>query len=156
MQELDLFNQQNKPVSKSQPVYNSVIPENCPSCGQKLTLSSTGIDLFCLNSINCPDQIRLKLSYFTSRGITNIVGLSDKIIEKLIIEFGVNDPLDLFNLDYQKISELEGMGLKSAQNIQTSIDKARSGIPDYRFLAGLSIDGIGPEISKLICQILPS
>jgi DNA ligase (NAD+) len=128
----------------------SLIPTTCPSCNSELVLSATGIDLFCQNTASCPAQINLKLSYFTSRGIANISGLSDKILEKLIAKFNISDPLDLFDLDYDKISQMDGLGIKSAKNIELAVEKVRTTLPDYRFLAGLSIDGIGPEIAKLI------
>jgi DNA ligase (NAD+) len=129
---------------------SSILPTNCPSCNQLLSISKTGIDLHCKNTLNCPAQIVLRLSYFTSRPIANISGLSEKNIARFVEELGICDIQDLYNLDYEKIAIMDGFGLKSAQNIEESIENSRSQIADYKFLAGLSIDGIGPEIARLI------
>jgi len=128
-----------------------IFPEVCPSCSVKLSRTSTEVDLICLNYNNCPAQISGRLSYFTQRNLGDIVGLSEKIIERLIKEFGVSDVFDLFNLPFDKIENLEGFGEKSVQNLQKSVERARN-IKDYKFLAGLGIDGVGPEVAKLICE----
>jgi len=125
------------------------LPHNCPSCSKLLVESSTHVDLICPHSDTCPDQILFKLSYFTQRSIADITGLSDKIIQKFINEFHVHDIPDLFNLPYENIAQLEGFGVKSVTNLQQSVEKART-IEDYRLLAGLGIEGVGIEVSKLI------
>ncbi len=130
-----------------------IIPTNCPSCNSKLIESSTGIDLICTNSMNCPAQIIGRLSYYCGRNIGNITGVSEKQITKFNELYNTKDICDLYNLDYSSISGLEGFGAKSAMNIENSINKSKS-IPDYKFLAGLGLEGIGPEVAKLICSIL--
>lgn len=130
-----------------------VSPVNCPSCGTKLVLSSTGVDLLCPNSRDCPAQILGRLSYFTQRDIGNIAGLSQKHLEKFVETLGVRDIPDLFRLPYDTIAGMDGFGVKSASNIQNAIQQAQE-IPDYKFLAGLSIEGIGLEAAKLICHSL--
>lgn len=124
-------------------------PTQCPVCHTNLALSTTGVDLVCPNDLHCEAQILGRLSYFTQRNIGNIVGLSEKQIEKFVEAFGVQDIPDLFKLPYEKIAVMEGFGNKSAQNIQTSVQKAQN-IQDYKFLAGLCIEGIGLEVAKLI------
>jgi DNA ligase (NAD+) len=128
-------------------------PSNCPSCGAEVTYSNTGVDLICPNSQNCPAQIINRLVYFTQRNIGNITGLSEKLLEKFIEKFGVRDIPDLYNLPYEEIQELEGFGQKSVENLVKSVENAKT-IPDYKFLAGLGLDGIGPEVAKLICEKL--
>jgi DNA ligase (NAD+) len=128
-------------------------PITCPSCGIKLKLTKTRVDLYCPNSTNCKDQIVGRLSYFCQRNLGNIVGLSEKNILKFIEEFGIKDIPDLYNLPWDKISELEGFGQKSIQNLQESIKESLS-LQDYKFLAGIGIDGIGIEVSKLIIEQL--
>jgi len=128
-------------------------PDHCPSCQTKLQLTETGIDLFCPNTDSCPAQVLGRLSYFTSRNLGNIPGLSDKILEKFIEKFQIKDIYNLYNLPLDEIQELEGFGQKSRENIQNSIENSKN-IKAYKFLAGLGIDGIGPEVAKLIVNIL--
>jgi DNA ligase (NAD+) len=137
-------------------VQNTVIPlpTHCPSCNSSLVLSQTGIDLYCPNIEHCPQQVTGRLTYFCQKNIANITGLSEKQINRLHQELGIKTIADLFDLDWQAIVNWEGFGAKSVQNLQQSIQKTRAGIMDYKFLAGLSIEGVGPEVAKLICQTL--
>ncbi len=129
------------------------VPIFCPSCETKLILTATEIDLICPNSQSCPAQILGKLSYFCSRNIANITGLSQKILVKLIKNFQVQNLADLYDLPFEKIKALEGFGELSATNLTKSIEKSRT-ISDYKFLAGLGIESIGPENAKLICELI--
>lgn len=107
----------------------------------------------CLNTQNCPAQILGRLSYFCSRNIANITGLSHKILEKLTQNFQIQTPADLYNLPFEKIKVLDGFGELSVANLDKSIEKSRT-IADYKFLAGLGIESIGLENAKLICEII--
>jgi DNA ligase (NAD+) len=130
-----------------------LLPSLCPSCKSELVQSDTGIDLYCINSDECHDQIVLRLSYFTQRNMANIVGLSEKIIERFMTEFDVHDIYDLYTLPFDKIKTLEGFGEKSAENLKKSLENAME-FEDWRFLAALGIDGVGPEVARLICAEL--
>jgi DNA ligase (NAD+) len=132
---------------------NFTIPTRCPQCNTELKLTETGIDLFCPNSDHCPAQVIGRMSYYCQRNLANITGMSDKTILRLNQEFDVADVADLYNLPFDKIATLEGFGQKSADNLKESVEKSRE-IKDYKFLAGLGIDGIGPEIAKLICELV--
>lgn len=132
-----------------------IVPEKCPSCGSLLKFSNTKIDLICPNSSNCKDQILYRLSYYASRNIANIDGLSEKNLTKFIEKFNIKDIPDLYNLPYDDILGMEGFGGKSVANLVQSINNA-SKIQDYKFLAGLGIDGVGPEIAKIILKKLYS
>jgi DNA ligase (NAD+) len=136
---------------KSSPIQ---APTNCPSCSATLVLSKTGVDLYCPNTQNCKAQIIGRLSYFCQRNLGNITGLSDKIIERLVNDLNIRDVPDLYNLPWDIIVQWEGFGEKSVSNLKESIEKSRQEIPDYKFLAGVGIEGIGPEIAKLICNLV--
>lgn len=128
-------------------------PTKCPTCETELTLTDTGIDLMCPNQTGCKTQIVKRLAYFCQRNLGNILGLSEKQIEKFVDEYGIHDVADLYDLPWDKIRLLEGFGEKSVQNLQESIKKSKQ-IADFKFLAGLGIDGIGPEVAKLVCEKL--
>jgi DNA ligase (NAD+) len=128
-------------------------PENCPVCSTRLVISSTGVDLECPNKLNCRAQVLGRLAYYAQRNIANIQGLSEKLIERFVDEYTIRDLPHLYDLPYEQIAQLEGFGQKSAQNLRASIDQSRH-LPDYKFLAGLAIEGVGLEVAKLICQKL--
>ena len=137
-------------VDNSKPI---PLPTHCPSCSTELVLSNTGIDLVCENRTHCPDQIVLRLSYFCSRNIANIVGLSDKTLLKFVNEYNIRTIADIYNLDFTKITDLEGFGAKSSENLTASISNAKT-LQDYKFITGLSIEGIGIENAKLIANLI--
>lgn len=125
--------------------------DKCPSCNTKLLLTDTGVDLVCPNTSGCRAQVVGRLSYYCQRNIANIEGLSEKNLDKFIDEFKLKDIPDLYNLPYEEIFEMEGFGRKSVDNLIKALEKSRK-IEDYKFLAGLSIEGVGPEVAKLICE----
>lgn len=131
------------------------IPSRCPSCSAELIFSDTSVDLICPNTEHCPAQVQGRLSYFCQRNLGNITGLSEKQIEKFSQLFSISDIPDLYDLPFDKIQELEGFGQKSVENLSQAIENSRN-IQDYKFLAGLGIDGVGVEVAKLICQKLES
>jgi DNA ligase (NAD+) len=125
------------------------IPTLCPDCQTVLQKTSTGIDLLCPNSSGCKAQIVGRLSYFAQRNMANIPGLSEKTILKFVELYAIKDVADLYDLPFDEIIKLEGFGQKSVEKLVESINNSRQ-IQDYKFLAGLGIDGIGPQIAKLI------
>ena len=127
-------------------------PTHCPSCKTLLVLSKTKTDLICPN-FECREQILKRLSYFCARNIANINGLSIEKLRLLSIKFGIFSIADLYNLDYDLVSNLDNFGKISTANLQISIEKSRQ-IKAEKFLAGLGIDGIGVENAKLICQLI--
>jgi DNA ligase (NAD+) len=128
-----------------------ICPEICPSCGTQLEITSTGVDLFCPNTDGCREQILGRLSYYTQRNNANITGLSDKILERFVDEFGVHDVYDLYDLPWEKIQVMDGFGEKSVSKLREAVEKSRE-IEAYKFLSSLGIEGIGPEVAKLIVE----
>ena len=128
-------------------------PTHCPDCNAELQLSKTGIDLICPNAQGCHAQIVGRLSYYCQRNLGNIAGMSDKTLDKFILELAIKDVADLYDLRWDKIQNMEGFGTKSVEKLKESIKKSRT-IADYKFLAGLGIEGVGPEVAKLICEII--
>jgi DNA ligase (NAD+) len=116
-------------------------------------LTETGVDLLCTNTDECPEQIIGRLTYFTQRSVANITGLSDKLIRRFIDQYGVHDIPDLYTLPFDDIKELEGFGEKSVENLREAVAKSTQ-LEDYKFLAGLGIDGVGGEVARLICSII--
>ncbi len=126
-------------------------PASCPSCNTKLITSATDVDLVCPNTEGCHEQIKLRLSYYAQRNMANISGLSEKLIERFIREYGVHDIYDLYDLPWEKIKQLDRFGEKSATNLEAAIDKSRQQ-PDHKFFAALGIEGVGEEVAKLILK----
>ena len=56
----------------------------------------------------------------------NIEGMGPAIIEAFVDNGFIKKISDLYTLDFDKISELDGMGKKSASNLQKSIENSKN------------------------------
>ncbi len=95
--------------------------------------------------------LQRKLSYFVSKKAFDISGFGGKIMEKFIEENLISEPADIFTLKFGDISELEGFGEKSANNLLKEIDEKRK-ISLERFIVALGIDEVGEETAILLAQ----
>jgi len=94
---------------------------------------------------------RRRLYYFVSKQALNMDGIGPRVIDQLLDVGLVSEPADLFTLEVGDFLTLEGFKEKSAKNAIEAIHNARS-IPLYRFLIGLSIDGVGEETARLLAE----
>ena len=126
------------------------IPENCPSCGQKIEHLDGEVAYYCVNS-SCPAQLVRNVEHFVSRGAMDIEGLGIKIVEQLIDARIVKSVVDLFEITAEQLLELEGFAEKKAENLLQSIKQARNQTLD-RFIASLGIRGVGEVASNDLAQ----
>ena len=130
------------------------LPETCPVCGTKVIKIGGEVAIKCPN-MSCPSQVRERISYFASRPAMNILGLGTKIIEQLITSGLVNDVSDLYYLDIYKLSSLDRMGIKSAENIISSVDKSKTR-PLYALISALGIPNIGGKTATDLARAFKS
>ena len=137
-----------------------IFPNKCPSCGSKTikdyNFVTKKIDAVrrCSNEgFGCEKISIEKLKHFVSKDALNIEGLGKKVIEKFWDLKFIKFPDDIFNLNFQKISKLDGWGSQSAENLKNSIDKSKKLKLD-KFIYSLGIRHIGQENAKLISEFL--
>lgn len=108
--------------------------------------------MYCENT-DCPARKIKSLVHFVSKDAMNIVGLSEKILEKLVGIGLIKSPIDIFHLDKHKnvIINLEGFGENSYDNLWQSIQKSRK-IDLEHFLVAMNIAGLGRTASKAISK----
>ena len=94
---------------------------------------------------------RQRLYYFVGKTALNIDGVGPKIIDAFLDNGLISTHADLFTLTLGDIKDLPGFKDKSAENIIAAINAVRT-IPFYRFLVGLSIDGVGEETARLLAD----
>ncbi len=133
---------------------NVKIPETCPVCGKPTHIKEENETktLYCINE-ECPAKKIKQFTHFVSRDAMNIEGLSEATLEKFIDEHMLAEPADLFHLDRyrEQITQMEGFGEKSYQNLMASIEKARE-VSVAKFVYSLGILNIGLANAKLICR----
>ena len=133
------------------------LPLKCPECGGEAVRDideKTGrVDVVrrCINGLSCPTQAIEGLKHFVSRRAFDIDGLGAKQIELFYDKGWVKEPADIFKLDYDAISKLEGFGQTSANNLEAAIN-ARKEIGFARALYALGIRHVGQGNADLISK----
>ena len=132
------------------------IPETCPVCGgaTRIAMENETKTLYCTNP-RCQAKHVKSFSLFVSRDAMNIEGLSEATLDKFIANGYVKDLTDLFHLDRyaEEIKNMDGFGEKSYENLQNSVDNARTTtLP--RLVYSLGIPNIGIANAKVICRAL--
>jgi len=127
-------------------------PLACPACGGSLEWTETGVDLVC-TGLNCPAQLLGKVSNWISK--VGIDGIGDSTLETLHERGWVENIHDLYLLDPLLISQIEGFGDKSAENIVNNVQMHKN-IPISKFLPALGLQGLGNGVSKLILDKYPT
>lgn len=133
---------------------NMEIPKICPACGgnTEIQVLNEAKVLYCVNP-NCPAKKNKRFALFVSRNALNIDGLSEATLEKLIAKGFLHTLSDIFNLEIHRleISEMEGFGEKSAENLLKAVEQAKH-TTMAKMLYGLGIANIGVANAKLIAN----
>ena len=130
------------------------MPSHCPECNSTLVQPQTEAVTRCLNS-SCPAILRGSLVHWASRNALDIRGLGEKVVILLIENNLVTSLRDLYNLTIEQISELERMGVKSAQNLVSAIAQSKTQ-PYSRVLYGLGIRYVGKVNAEILTQNFPT
>lgn len=99
----------------------------------------------------CGKQDLQRMIFHVSKDAMDIDGFGKSYVERFYDLGWLKDMADIYNLDYDKIAQLEGFGQKSAEKLKTSIEKARKN-PIHKLLHSLSIHHLGKKASKLIAE----
>ncbi len=137
-----------------------IFPLKCPSCGsnteKEYNRTTKKFDAVrrCTNeSFTCEKIAIEKIKHFISKDAINIEGLGKKVVEKFWDLNFIRSPEDIYNLDYKKISSLDGWGSQSVSNLKFSIENSRE-VTLEKFIFSLGIRHIGIENAKIIRDFL--
>ena len=135
-----------------------LFPIKCPSCGSstekeynKTTKKYDAVRRCTNEGYSCEKIAIEKIKHFISKDAINIDGLGKKVVERFWELNFINFPQDIFNLNYQKISSLDGWGSQSVSNLKYSIENSKEVTLD-KFIFSLGIRHIGIENAKIIAQ----
>ena len=120
------------------------IPEECPSCGQKLVHLDDEVALRCINPM-CPAQVQEQLTHFASRNAMNIDGLGPKIIAQLQAKKLVTDVADLYRLTATDL-DVGGKAARILAEHFGSLDELMAADQDQV----AAIPNIGPTIAEAV------
>ena len=92
-----------------------------------------------------------RLYYFVSKKAFDIVDCGPRVIDQLLDNGLINNPVDLFTLEKGDLLGLERFAEKSATNLVDSVNRARR-VTLARLLTALSIDNVGEETAILLAD----
>ena len=124
-------------------------PKTCPSCGTHVVKVPGEVAVRCPNVKGCKEQLIRRLTYFASRDAMDIEHLGEKVAEQLVEKGLIAKLSDIYALDEDKLSHLEGFKEKSISNLLHSIDKSKKASL-ARFIMALGIRYVGEETAELL------
>lgn len=126
------------------------MPEKCPVCGGHVVRVEGEADHRCVNQ-KCPAKLRETILHFASRGVMNIDGMGDALVNQLTDRGMVKDIADIYKLTKDKLLSLERMGDKSAENILREIGNSKK-LPLERVIYGLGIRFVGERTAQFLSE----
>jgi DNA ligase (NAD+) len=126
------------------------MPRECPVCGGRVVREEGEAVTRCIN-VDCPARLKESIRHFASRGVMNIDGLGDALIDQLVDREMVKGVADLFGLTTEQIAGLDRMGPKSAANVIKNIERSRY-LPMPRVIAALGIRFVGERTAEFLAQ----
>ena len=128
------------------------MPEKCPVCGGHVVRAEGEADHRCVNQ-KCPTKLRETILHFASRGVMNIDGMGDALVNQLTERGMVKDIADIYKLTKDQLLSLERMGNKSAENVLREIQNSKK-LPLERVIYGLGIRFVGERTAQFLAEHL--
>ncbi len=126
------------------------MPEKCPVCGTKVVRTEGEVDYRCVNA-NCPAKLLGTILHFASRGVMNIDGMGEALVNQLIEKGLVKNVADIYDLTKKHLLSLERFADKSAQNILDEIERSKQ-LPLERVIYGLGIRMVGERTAQFLAE----
>jgi DNA ligase (NAD+) len=126
------------------------MPDRCPVCGGQVVRTEGEADHRCVNA-DCPAKLRETILHFASRGVMNIEGMGDALVNQLTDRGLVKHVADIYKLTKADLLSLERMGEKSAQNVLDEIDASKR-LPLERVIFGLGIRMVGERTAQFLAE----
>lgn len=141
-----------KPLSELRTGKETAIefPKNCPVCHSQLYREEGEAAWRCIN-IECPAQVVERINHFVSKDAMDIRGFGEANVRRFYNEGWLHDIPEIYELDFEKLTGLEGFGKKSIENLQKSISASKQQ-PLHRLLFGLGIRFVGETTAKVLAQ----
>jgi DNA ligase (NAD+) len=130
------------------------MPKHCPVCGGEVVREEGEAASRCINT-NCPARLKESVSHFAARGVMDIDGMGDVLVDQLVSRALVKSVADIYDLTLPQLLELERMGQKSAEKVLRNIDASRSR-PLPRVLNGLGIPFVGERTAQILAETFGS
>jgi DNA ligase (NAD+) len=142
-------------VTKSAPHGRAfTMPSACPVCSGPVTRLEGEVAVRCLN-INCPARLKQSIEHFAARGVMDIDGMGEALVEQLVDQGLVKSIADIYELKAEQLEALDRMGKKSAAKIIDNIERSKSR-PLARVISGLGISFVGERTAQILAHTFGS
>lgn len=126
------------------------MPHVCPVCGREVVRVEGEAASRCINT-NCPARLRESILHFAARGVMDIDGMGEALVDQLVDKKMVRNVADIYRLTAGQLLDLERMGKKSAEKLIANIDDSRKArLP--RILNGLGIPFVGERTAQFLAD----
>jgi DNA ligase (NAD+) len=127
-----------------------VFPTECPECHSEVVRVEGEVDYRCVN-VNCPAKLRESLLHFGRRGVMNIEGLGEAVVQQLLDRGLLHGVADLYSLMEEQLAALDRFAEKSAHALIEEIKGSKqAGLA--RALMGLGIRFVGERTAELLAE----
>ena len=130
------------------------MPAICPVCGGVVVREEGEAASRCIN-INCPARLKESILHFASRGVMNIDGVGDALVDQLVDRGITRSVADLYSLTLEQLLGLERMGQKSASNVLRNIENSKRN-PLPRVISALGIRFVGERTAVFLAEAFGS
>lgn len=130
------------------------MPSRCPVCGGDVVREAGEAASRCINT-NCPARLKESVLHFASRGVMDIDGMGEALVDQLVGRALVKSVADIYELAADQLIELDRMGKKSAEKIAANIAASRAR-PLPRVLNGLGIPFVGERTAQILADTFGS
>ena len=127
-----------------------VMPKNCPNCGEEVVRVEGEAISRCINT-NCPARLKESVLHFAGRGVMDIDGLGEVLVNNLVDSGLVKNVADLYKLTLEDLVKIERMGSKSAKNVLNNIETSRNSSLN-RLIYGLGIPFVGERTALILAE----
>ena len=119
----------------------------CPICASAIAREEGEVDWRCTGGLFCPAQRKQAILHFAGRRAMDVEGLGDKLVDQLVDAGLIRTLPELYTLGLAKLSVLDRMGEKSAQNLLAGLQQSKQ-TTLARFLYALGIRHVGETTAK--------
>ena len=125
------------------------MPTSCPVCGGEVRRAEGEVAVRCVNPA-CPAQLARRVEHFASRNALDLRALGETVVDALVAQKMISDPLDLFSVRVVDLYALDISGHRFGKNAQTVMDAlaAARELPLHRWLYAVGIPNVGATVSK--------
>jgi DNA ligase (NAD+) len=141
-------------TSPGSPRHPFQMPRFCPVCGGKVVREEDEVARRCINA-DCPARLRESILHFAARGVMDIDGLGEALVDQLLARGLVASIVDIYHLTAEQLVELERMGKKSAEKLLKNIERSKQ-LPLPRVLSALGIRFVGERTAQLLAEAFGS